>query len=746
MAGRTPPPRTRRRTAAGLEFHLAEEAEDAQAIGLSEEQARRAARRDFGSMALAAEDTRAAWGWVLLDQAVQDLRYAVRTLARSPGFTLAAVLTLALGTGANTAIFSIVNAVMLRPLPYPHDDQLVRVLEHLPGSMQRDGKPGIFGAGEPGLRDVGGGSQLLSAVAAYDADMAMTLSNTPDEAVRLTGASATPSLFPLLGIQPSLGPGFREDDEDLRRTVVLSFATWQRHFASDANVVGRTVTLDGSTYRVAGVMPDGFAFPSRRTNFWVPLIPGIDANGGITDYEVIGRLKQGFSPDAASAEASSLLRGLQGIVSEQPAGHASYEVLRIKDDMVTPVRPALLVLLAGVGLLLLVACANVAHLVLARNASRQGEAAVRVALGAGRSRLVRQLLTESVILGLLGGTAGICIAAGGLQLLRLLGPADLPRLDEVQLDMTAFGFALALSALMGVLLGALPAWRVSRANPIISIKADAGARASRRDASRSALVVAEVATATMLLIGGGLLLRSFVKLANVNPGFDVERPAGLPGRAAARRCPGHSLDDERRVSRSARSVAWREVRGVRQHPAVTTAERHGTEIEGFPSTLQGRPDARIVSAAYPATMGIPLRQGHGFEKDRVSGQPMGVLVNDTLARAFGATVIGAPLTIARQPATIVGVVADARETGLERDVPPLVYMDARDSSLRMVRGGLGPRLGVLRGANTRGSTRISFPPSVACSTIWRPKRHWNSTWTAWTASSRGPSKSGDSTP
>ena len=188
-----------------------------------------------------------------------------------------------------------------------------------------------------------------------------------------------------------------------------------------------------------------------------------------------------------------------------------------------PVRSALLVLLAGVGLLLLVACANVAHLVLARNASRQGETAIRVALGAGRSRLVRQLLTESALLGLLGGTAGIGIAAGGLQLLQSLRPTDLPRLDEVQLDMTAFGFALALSAFMGVLLGALPACRVSRTNPIVSIKSDVGSRASRRDASRSALVIAEVATATVLLIGGGLLLRSFIKLANVNPGFDVER-------------------------------------------------------------------------------------------------------------------------------------------------------------------------------------------------------------------------------
>ncbi len=669
-----------------VDAHLGVLEDEYRRRGMTDADARRAARRAMNGVEQTKERQRDARAFRWLDDLRQDARYALRSFSRAPGFTAVAVLTLALGIGANTAIFSVVNGVMLRPLPYPEADRLVHLREYVPGEMQLDGQPRwVYALDTRDFLEWERSSRLLSHVALYDADIAMTLDHG-DDPLRLNAAFATSSLFAALGISPVRGPGLNPRDEDLARTVIISHRLWRTLFDSTPDILNRIIPLDGAGYRIVGVMPEGFAFPSRDTALWVPLIPRVDPNV-MTSSRPIARLASGASLTAATAETASVLTGIRGrLRPDLPVkpGEPRFELVQIQEDLVAPVRQALLVLVAGVAFVLLIACANVANLLLARHSARQGEAAVRVALGAGRSRLVRQLLTESTLLAVLGGLLGLLLAHIGVRVLVGLGPTDLPRLQEIAIDRRVLSFAFAACAATAVTLGLLPALRVSRASPISAIKSQAGVTSSTRIGSRTWLVSAEMALATVLLVGGSLLLRSFVNVSSVSPGFDPENllifrvavDRGAASRAAAVAASDAFL---------ARLQTLPGVRGVGFSNRLPLRSRDGTlpRIDGAPDSVEGRPDARIVNASYLHVMGIRLRVGRFFEDADGAGRPMVVLVNETLARHYGgAGPLGRVLTVAGRPAEIAGVVEDTREDGLDRAVRPMIYMDARQSTLR----------------------------------------------------------------
>jgi putative ABC transport system permease protein len=680
------PERAERELARELTSHLTLLEDEFQRRGMTPEDARLAAMQASGGIERAKDLHRDARSFVWLEDARRDLRYAARTLARTPGFTGLAVLTLALGIGANASIFSIVNAVLVQPLPFPDSDRLVHVLEHIPASTRLDGLP--FHSAQVHASDFlewQRRTETLSDLAAYDRDLAMTITSS-FEPVRVVGASVTPSLFPLLGVPPLLGRGF--DETDGGRTIVLSYRMWQGVFGADPSILDRTIALDGSDYEIVAVMPREFAFPDPETAFWLPLTVRRTGPGELTQYQFIGRLRNGVGVEAAEAEAEVILKGVRGYIwPDAPlVGQPELDVLPAKEYLVAPVRRSLLVLLAGVGFVLLIACSNIANLLLARHIARQREAAVRVALGAGRARLVRQMLTESALLGLMGCVGGLAIAFGAVELLAALGPADLPRLDEIAIDRTVLGFALGLSVLTGLLVGLLPALRVLRGSPIDAIRAHAGSAASSGTGTRGLLVCTEVAMATMLLIGGGLLIRSFWNLSSVNPGFDSRNllvfQVALPRPADARATAAAVTDTFR-----TRLESLPAVRSVAIANQLPLRRRNGTmpRIEGLPVPIDGAVDARTVSRSYVNVMGLRLLEGRGFGDGDGPGQPMVILVNETLARHFGGvSPVGKVLTVAGRPAEIVGVVNDTREAGLDRPPRPQAYIDARQSSLRMM--------------------------------------------------------------
>jgi putative ABC transport system permease protein len=472
-------------------------------------------------------------------------------LRRTPGFTAVAALTLALGIGATTAIFSIVNAVLLRPLPYPDSDRLVRLYENIPAAESPNGKPRRIGAVDTrDLLELRVHSRTLSHVITYSF-ATVTISGCGD-AIRLRGAPVSTATFPMLGIQPMLGRWFTQDEElaGHDHVVVLGYNAWQRCFGRDPDVLGRVLTFTGRAagplggnvalgqYTVVGVMPAGFHFPDDEAQFLIPrsLTPAPD--GRSRRLGAMARLADSVAIEAAAADVDAVLRSFHGQApsapSQRPAAQPRFELARVQDEVGAPVKPALQVLIVAVGFVFLIACANVANLLLARTASRQREIAVRIALGAGRSRVIRQALTESMLLSLLGGVAGTALAFGGLYLFRTLGTslarADLgasatfPRLNAMAVDGRVLEFALLVSIAAGMLFGLAPATRTGWVDQMDALRDGPMAKPSsftlsRRLTAQGILVIAEIGMATVLFIGGGLMMRSFIKLVHVNPGY-----------------------------------------------------------------------------------------------------------------------------------------------------------------------------------------------------------------------------------
>jgi putative ABC transport system permease protein len=456
----------------------------------------------------------------------QDLRQGLRMLANSPGFTIVAVLTLALGIGANTAIFSIVNAVLLRPLAYKDSRSLVNIW----GKFEKDGIPQNW-ISEPEYWDLLDHNESFSQIAAYALGGRANLTRADAQPVQVSTGNATAGVLPLLGIAPVLGRTFGADEDQPGHShyALLSYALWQSQFGADPNIVTKSIQLDGETYSVVGVLPKQFSLGGKQ-DLWTPLgLDRVRPGGRGSHYlHVIARLKPGvdFAQGSASLTrfADDLRRAYPGNYGHGPEKNFDMYMVPVKEQLVRKLRPALFVLLGAVAFVLLIACANVANLLLARASAREKELAIRVALGAGRARLVRQLLTESLILGLAGGFIGLALAYWGVDALRALAPANTPRMDEVQIDPLVLAFTFGISLLTGLFFGLAPAWHVARTDLRETLN-EAGRGTSAAGGTlhlRSWLVVSELALAVLLLVGAGLLIRSFSRLLDVSPGFQTQ--------------------------------------------------------------------------------------------------------------------------------------------------------------------------------------------------------------------------------
>jgi putative ABC transport system permease protein len=626
-----------------------------------------------------------------MDTLQQDIRYAVRRLIKSPGFTLVAVLTLALGIGANSAIFSVVNGVLLKPLPYPESDRLVGVY-HATGS----GRAVMSG---PNFTDVMKNVKSLENVAAISTGrMVLTGQGEP---VRLNVAEVSASFFNVLRTQPVLGRAFNADENTPGRTniVVLSHGLWLQRFGGQVNIVGKMIQLDGAPREVVGVMPQGFSYPARREAY-VPL--EYDGNfvtlqRGAWYLDVVARLNPGISAEQARAEVEALGEVLRAQYADSNA-NIGLTTFPLHEDMVGEIRPAVLVLLGAVGFVLLIACANVANLLLARAAARGSEMAVRTALGAGRMRLVRQLLTESVILSFIGGALGLLLAMWGVEFLVALEPQGIPRLDAVRVDAVVMLFTLGVAVLTGLVFGMVPAFHATRAGLSSALKEGGRGGAAGRGSARArgALVVAEMALAVTLLAGAGLLLRSFVKLQAVDPGFHTQQALTFE----------LSLPDVRYRADDARIAFFdellprlRALPGVRAAGAVMGLPLTGLEfIISF--EVAGRPPAppsqrpsmqvRVATPDYFTAIGIPLQRGRLFTDDDRQGTTKVVLITEAAARTFfpNEDPIGKQITLGwgrrddagqrlRAGGEVVGIVGDVKEAGLDEENPPQIYLAHR---------------------------------------------------------------------
>jgi putative ABC transport system permease protein len=685
-----------------LSQHLEDRYEQALAGGATEEEARRAVLQELNEGELLAQGLgrverpvrreHVAFGTPrrvgMLGDFGQDIRYGLRVLWKNPGFTAVAVVALALGIGANSAIFSVVNAVLLRPLPYKDPDRLVMVWEENSKSGYPKDTPAA--ANFVDWRDQNQVFEGMAAVA--EQDFNLTGSGEP---VRLTGRRVSAELFPLLGVAPHAGRTFgpEEDRPGAGKVVVLSHGLWQRRFGADRTLIGRTLNLNGEPHTVVGVMPAHFRFPTRSDELWVPIAftPEQAANRGRHYLEVVARLKQGVTVERAQAEMSTIAARLQQQHPEQNTGLGA-AVEPMHEHLVGDIRPALLVLLGAVGFVLLVACANVANLLLARAATRQKEIAVRTALGASRLRLIRQFLTESVLLAALGGVLGLLLAVWGVSLLGAFVPDDISQVKDIGVDARVLGFTLVVSLLTGLVFGLAPATQASNFNLNETLKeggrdSSSGSRGKR---IRGLLVVTEVAVSLVLLIGAGLLINSFLRLRSVDPGFKVDNLLTMSVVLPRERYPNF----ERRTSfytdllarvqslpgvRSAAVTSWIPL-------AATQGDSIGVSAEGHPDPLPGqgkRPSVatRVVSPQYFRTMGIQLLGGREFEEGRDrTDSPVVVLVSEAFARRFwpNESAVGKRVNPGdpNDPADwyeVVGVVRDVRQFELAAEPKPQMY-------------------------------------------------------------------------
>jgi predicted permease len=654
---------------AEIQEHLEEKTEELVASGMPREEAAAAARREFGNLTLMEEDSRLVWKWPSLENFLMDVRFGARTLRKSLAFTAIAVLTLALGIGANTAIFSLVNGILLVSLPYPKAEQLVSVTGAYPQG------------GLVAMRE----QMHTMDVAAYAEGHDFNLTGR-GEALRLTGTLVSAELFSILGAQPELGRIFDRGEDIPGRDsyVILSHALWQQRFGSDATMIGRSIELEGVSRQVIGVMPAGFRFPSTKTQIWIPLHndPRSVFHYWAGDFmPVMGRLR----PSATLQQARAEIRMFQSHANAlfpwpMPASwNAGVSVVPLQNGMVADVRVRLLLLLAAVALVLLIACTNVANLTLSRSATREKEVAVRAAMGAGRQRILRQLLTESVLLACLGGLLGLVFAAEGLSLLKALLPADTPRLMDVRMDWRVLAFTGGLAILTGLVVGLAPALHISRGALTESLKsAGRGAASSVSQRLRSGLVVGEIALAVLLVIAAGLMIRSFWALSHVNPGFRSEHIL------TARITPNESFcNDSIRCLAFYRNVLDQ----VQSFPGVSGAAFVNTLPLGGRVTKRslevedhGDPSGdtaplfwlNIVTPGYFRVMGIPLVSGRGFSDADVSGTPVAVVAAETARRFWpNQSALGKHIRLLDDKSwrTIVGVISDVRAYDLQRNTP-----------------------------------------------------------------------------
>ena len=639
---------------------------------------------------------------------VQDLHHALRQLRKSPGFTAVAVITLALGIGANTAIFSVVNAVLLRPLPYKDDSQLVVILNK--------GRNPVAPANYLDWRRQSQSFTQMGAAEFWTPNLTGT-----DNPEKLWALHVTPDIFPTLGVQPLLGRVFLPEEQDAGKEheVVLSYSLWQSHFGGNPEIIGRPVALSGERYTVVGVMPRDFKFApfwATKAQLWAPLAlgPRLTDRGG-SSLRVFARMKPGVTLEQAQAEIAGITGRLE---REFPGTNQDMQVVSLREKVVGNIRPALLVLLGAVGFVLLIACANVSHMLLARAAARREEIALRTALGAGRWDVFRQLLTESLTLALMGGSAGLLLAVWGVRVLLAISPAAIPRVETVGVDPHVLLFALAISLLTGLAFGMAPAWRATAVNLSDALKE--GKRGSseglRRDRLRGLLVGSEFALAVTLLAGAGLMVRTFLALQNVDPGFDphgvLSMVVGVAGTEQA--AGGHTGNFYQEVLRKVGAVPGvQSVSGINHLPIAGDEWGFRFHIEGRPPEPPGKGLVATYRAVFPGyfrTMRIPILRGRDVTDADNLRAPGVVVINDYLARRYwpGEDAIGKRITFddpAKNPSwlTVVGVTKNTARSNwtsppeeevflpylqnrayLDSPTPPFAYLTL------VVRAGLDP--------------------------------------------------------
>ena len=615
----------------------------------------------------------------------QDLRYGLRTLVKNPGFTIVAVIALALGIGANSAIFSVVNTVLLRPLPYKNPDQLVMVWEDdTKGGYPRD-TPAVGNYID--WRDQ---NQVFESMAAMaDLSVNMTGSGEPE---RISGQLVSANLFSLLGVEPQLGRAFlpEEDQPNGNCVVTLSHGLWQRRFGSDKNIIGKALTLNGGSCTVVGVMPPTFQFPNRETELWTPIAfsPQQVTNRRRHYLEVIARMKPGVTLQQAQAEMNTIAVRLQQQYPDQNADLGA-AVTPLHEHLTGDIKPALLILLGAVGFVLLVACANVANLLLARAAVRQKEIAIRVALGASRFRLIRQFLTESLLLAALGGGVGLLLSLWGVSLLQSFVPENISQVKAVTIDGKVLIFTLLVSLLTGLIFGLAPATQASNFNLNETLKEGGrdSAAGSRGNRIRGLLVIAEVAVSLLLLIGAGLLINSFLRLRNVDPGFRTDNLLTMKVVLPKTKYP----DQARRSAfytellRRVEALPGVKSAGVTTNlPLYRQGNSNSITIENRPAPAPGQEPSiatRVISPHYFQTMGIQLLQGRPLGAEDKADSPGVVVISETMARKYwpGEDAVGKRLAVGRPESpddwlTIAGVAKDVRQFGLDAASKPQMYL------------------------------------------------------------------------
>ncbi|HEV2663341.1 MAG TPA: ABC transporter permease [Blastocatellia bacterium] len=623
------------------------------------------------------------------DEMIQDLRFGVRMLLKHPGFTLIAVITLALGIGANTAIFSVVNAVVLRPLPYPEPERLIRLWESNPGRGWPE-----FSASAPNFADWRKQQTVFEQLAAYE--FATFNITGGDEPERVAALGVTANLFPTLGTPPALGRDFLPEEEQAgrHRVAILSDGLWRRRFGADPQLIGRQIQLSGESYTVVGVMPPRFQL-TPGAELWTPLMldPALapwHANRSHHIIHVIGRLKPDVSLAQAQAAMDVLARQLEQQYPKSNAGWGAR--LRTFYDWLVPeqVRRSVLVLFAAVGFVLLIACANVANLTLARASTRRREMAIRAAMGAGRLRVMRQLLTESLLLAGLGGLAGALLARWGAQLIKASSALNIPRLDETRLDLRALGFTLTVSLLTGLIFGLAPAWQASKLDLNETLKEGGRGGGVARRGLRGALVIGEVALALVLLLSAGLMIRSFANLQNAPLGFAPENVLAMQINLPGFNMPGSKYGEKaQRVNFYNQLLErMRATPGVVDAAAVTQLPLFSGASWAQEITLEGREaapsDAKLSARTFAATpryfqtMGIPLLQGRDFTEQDSGDGPLSFIVSESFARRFWPNENPIGKRFRASPAfdmfgTVVGVIGNVRNVSLESEGGPAFY-------------------------------------------------------------------------
>ncbi|HEX6808378.1 MAG TPA: ABC transporter permease [Gemmatimonadaceae bacterium] len=657
---------------------------------------------------------------------LNDLRYAVRTLLRSPGFALVTVLTLALGIGASTAIFSVVNAVLLRPLPYPQSDRLVDVwTSGLGGSFR-------LGLSYPYVQDVRNMRRDFAGVAAYATRRAnMTGLGDP---VEVQAAVVTPEMFSVLAIQPAIGRAFGAADVH-QPVAMLSYATWSGRYGRDRSVLGKTITLDSRAYTVIGVLPPAAQFPDDRTELWLPIgvafadDPQIEVNEHYFAFNVVARLAPGATVERAGADLSALGHRLDAAAASAPASQAgapgagpvrreivarssggpggggppsggpkagfdeaNFQLQPLSRSVVGSGRTSILVLFGAVGVVMLIACVNAAGLLVARASGRRREIAVRRALGAGRGRIVRQLLTESVLLSLVAGAVGLALGAWGLEALLAAWPGVLPRVGTIGIDARVLVFTLLLAVATGVAFSLVPALRAAAPDVERTLRDDSAASVGARRRTHGALVVVEMALALVLLVGAGLLVRSFIRLSEIHPGFDPQNVLAARIRLTPSRYPG--VQQQRDFFDQVESDLLRQP-GVMGASLSRTLPLSGASMMLGMNPRDVRPDdpeqtlivgLDNVDAGYFTTLRIPLLGGRVFGPADRAGAPKVAIVNDLLAKRLwpGESPIGKLMPLhspgsAAGTATVIGEIAALRSGAIDRPPQPELYLAAAQS-------------------------------------------------------------------